>query len=407
VRGQSRIVGHRAFRLPRRLRLPGDSLVLLDGGEVYPAAAGVGHDRHEAHAHPACLALLFDVVVLDWSPVSRQRNVARPSLRPRLHRRAVGRCAGAHAETPRARCPVHHRFQPGLAPLLARKPEGAHERDGRPARCGVRARHRPRPDPGDDRKLLAHIGLEMRVLGGHLRRHLHGRVEVPDLPPRLLQDHPPVVAHISGQTRRPAPALLSADPSPVLRVHGRVVGPTGHQLEVALAKQYGHRVDVPGVGLHPEPRCLQRNRAPSGEGVEQGRELPVTVLEHLRPCLGVDLRVLVELGCIILRMIPKSRSRSLSWASSVGNFSGWLEGSSTTEAKSTARLTGSGSRAHQWWIPLGCAPMPGILSYAEASLISARGRATWISFLRLLFIARLRLCDLPVAQRPRWHRASL
>jgi hypothetical protein len=37
-------------------------------------------------------------------------------------------------------------------------------------------------------------------------------------------------------------------------------------------------------------------------------------------------------------------------------------GSSTTDANSTARAVGSGRRAHQWWMPFGCGPIPGILS---------------------------------------------
>src|SRR5437660_1110695 len=40
-------------------------------------------------------------------------------------------------------------------------------------------------------------------------------------------------------------------------------------------------------------------------------------------------------------------------------------------------------------MPLGCGPMPGILSYAEASLISGNGRATSISFLGYLVIRSL------------------
>jgi hypothetical protein len=88
-------------------------------------------------------------------------------------------------------------------------------------------------------------------------------------------------------------------------------------------------------------------RAAASKGIKQGRELPVAVLEHLHPRLRVDLGMLVELLFLIRRMIPKSRYRSCRCASSVGNFSEWLEGSSTTEEKSTAREAGSGSRAYQ------------------------------------------------------------
>ena len=98
--------------------------------------------------------------------------------------------------------------------------------------------------------------------------------------------------------------------------------------------------------------------------------------------------------CIKRRRISKRRSRSAFCISSVGKRSGWEEGSSTTEAKSTARAVGSGRRAHQWWMPLGCAPMPGILSYAEASLISASGSATSMSFFLQL------ICHQPEKQDP-------
>jgi len=71
----------------------------------------------------------------------------------------------------------------------------------------------------------------------------------------------------------------------------------------------------------------------------------------------------------------------------VEDFSGWLDGSSTTDANSTARLTGNGSRAHQWRISFGCAPIYGILSYAEAPLISGSGSDTSMSFSsRLLYV---------------------
>ncbi len=63
------------------------------------------------------------------------------------------------------------------------------------------------------------------------------------------------------------------------------------------------------------------------------------------------------------RMIPNSRSRSASClASLLPAHAGLSEGSVTTEANSTARAVGSGNRAHQWWMPFGCGPIPGILS---------------------------------------------
>jgi hypothetical protein len=196
---RDRVVGKWLFRPPRRLRLAGDGLVLVSGGQVDPAPARVGHDGHEARSHSDGLALLLEVVVRDRVAGEETAKQRPAGLRPGLHRRAVGRLAGAHDKAPHARRPVHHRLEPRLAPLLARKPEGTHERHGCPAGGRVRARHRPRPDPGDDRERLPYVGLEVRVLGGHLRRHLHRRVEVADLLARPLEDHPAVVAHVGRQ----------------------------------------------------------------------------------------------------------------------------------------------------------------------------------------------------------------
>jgi hypothetical protein len=118
---------HRLFRLPRRLRLPGDSLVLLRGRQVHPTPARVGHDRHEARIHPARLPLLFDVVVGDRGAGKEAAEERAADLGPGLRRLPVWRSTGAHAEAPGARRPVHHRLEVRLAPLLAREPERAHQ----------------------------------------------------------------------------------------------------------------------------------------------------------------------------------------------------------------------------------------------------------------------------------------
>ena len=65
---------------------------------------------------------------------------------------------------------------------------------------------------------------------------------------------------------------------------------------------------------------------------------------------------------IIRLTSSKSLSRSVFCASSVGHSSVLADGLSTTEANKMARAVGSGSRAHQWWMPFGCGPIPGILS---------------------------------------------
>ena len=78
-------------------------------------------------------------------------------------------------------------------------------------------------------------------------------------------------------------------------------------------------------------------------------------------------------------MMPKSLSRSLSWARSVGKRSGLAEGSSTIWAKITARAAASGRRAHHRCRVLGC-PCRMDFSRFDAALIASRGRATSISF---------------------------
>ncbi|MDM7939791.1 MAG: hypothetical protein QUS07_05540 [Methanothrix sp.] len=80
-------------------------------------------------------------------------------------------------------------------------------------------------------------------------------------------------------------------------------------------------------------------------------------------------------------MMPKRRWRSTPWASSVGNSSGRLEGSSTIEAKSTARQVASGFLDHHRCSVDGW-PWRMDFSLAEAALIASSGRATSMSFLR-------------------------
>ena len=77
------------------------------------------------------------------------------------------------------------------------------------------------------------------------------------------------------------------------------------------------------------------------------------------------------------------RSRSWLLDSSVGNRSGSAEGSSTIWAKITARAAARGRRAHQRCRVLGW-PCRMDFSRLAAALIASRGRATSMSFLRVL-----------------------
>ena len=71
----------------------------------------------------------------------------------------------------------------------------------------------------------------------------------------------------------------------------------------------------------------------------------------------------------------------LACASSVGNAPGRLDGSSTRQAKSTARHAASGRRAHHRCSVLGW-PWRMDFSRAASRLMASSGRATSMSFLR-------------------------
>ena len=86
------------------------------------------------------------------------------------------------------------------------------------------------------------------------------------------------------------------------------------------------------------------------------------------------------------------RSRSLFCSSSVGNCSGWEEGSSTSDAQMTARAAARGRRAHHRCRVEGW-PWRMDFSRADAALIFSRGNATSISFLTAIFSLLLLIDD--------------
>ena len=89
----------------------------------------------------------------------------------------------------------------------------------------------------------------------------------------------------------------------------------------------------------------------------------------------------------------------LSCASSVGNNSGRLDGSSTICAKITARAAASGRRAHHRCSVLGC-PCRIDFSRAEALFIASRGSATSISFFRLVMLCLLSIRSISKPRPP-------
>src|SRR5206468_8931827 len=76
---------------------------------------------------------------------------------------------------------------------------------------------------------------------------------------------------------RTAPLLMShRGLFPRIGVHRWPTRELGWYLDHCLANQDRHRVEVARVALQPQPLRLQRQRAPTGEGVvERGQPLPV------------------------------------------------------------------------------------------------------------------------------------
>src|SRR6266545_1280372 len=105
---------------------------------------------------------------------------------------------------------------------------------------------------------------------------------------------------------------------------------------------------------------------------------------------SVDLRISARAACSTRSLFEfshftnssmrrKSRCRSASCASSVGNCSGWAEGSSTNDANNTARHAAKGRRAHHRCSVDGC-PWRMDFSRAAATLMASSGRASSMSF---------------------------
>ena len=80
-------------------------------------------------------------------------------------------------------------------------------------------------------------------------------------------------------------------------------------------------------------------------------------------------------------MIPRSLFRSIAWSFGVGNSSGHDDGSSTIDAKMTARQDARGRRAHQRCNVDGC-PCRMFFSRLDSLFMSVSGRSTSMSFLR-------------------------
>ncbi len=127
-------------------------------------------------------------------------------------------------------------------------------------------------------------------------------------------------------------------------------------------------------------RCASRGMAPPpAKGSSSAGGLP-PVDKRISASAFSRTSSLLEFSHLMSSVrIPKSLSRSIRWASSVGNLSGWLEGSSTRDAQITARAAARGRLAHHRWSVDGC-PWRIDFSLADSSFMSSRGSATSISF---------------------------
>ena len=141
------------------------------------------------------------------------------------------------------------------------------------------------PKPGND------ISFSTTVL----IRQLHLRVKMADFLQRPFPNEAAIVAHISGESFSAGPDLGADIALAIVRVHGGMTGPAGGEFEIALVEQDGHGVEVRSVGLEAQPRCLQRDGAAAGKGIEHRRELAIAVAQHFFVCLFIPLRVLVQL----------------------------------------------------------------------------------------------------------------
>src|SRR5690606_6012605 len=118
---------------------------------------------------------------------------------------------------------------------------------------------------------------------------------------------------------------------------------------------------------------------PPAKGSRTGGGLPPVLLRISSRACSNTSSLLTFSHLTNFSMILKRRFRSFSCASSVGNRSGWLEGSSTSWANRTARQAAKGRRAHHRWRVLGW-PCRIDFSRADSLLIASRGNATSISF---------------------------
>ena len=99
-----------------------------------------------------------------------------------------------------------------------------------------------------------------------------------DAPLRLVADPAAVAADVLGQTGRTGPIqALFGGPWE----DRRLVRPSRWDLDQRLVDQYRHRIEVAGVGLQAETLRLQRDRAATGERIQDRRRMAVAGVPDL------------------------------------------------------------------------------------------------------------------------------
>lgn len=98
-----------------------------------------------------------------------------------------------------------------------------------------------------------------------------------------LVAHPlAVVAHVLGQPLGALPLLAVIELAARLRVHGRTPRELRRDLDHCLVDEHRDGVEVRRIRLQAEPLRFERQRAATGEGIMECREL-VPVEQLLRP----------------------------------------------------------------------------------------------------------------------------
>ncbi|NYG37980.1 hypothetical protein BJY28_002449 [Janibacter alkaliphilus] len=104
-----------------------------------------------------------------------------------------------------------------------------------------------------------------------------------------LVPHPLAVGlDVGGE---PFAALVRHEPVAQVRVHWRLPAELRRDLDERLVDEHGDGVEVARMRLETEALRLERDRAATGEGVEDRRRIVVRARHDLRACFGQETLV--------------------------------------------------------------------------------------------------------------------